>query len=487
MLKKGLTGLTGILLSAIAISTPNQSIAEHIDLRDAQSNKPTYTKTERVKMRDEFGPRKSVKLETKVKVEEGGNRLVLTVSTENYDKKNWGGKERLLPKNERYTPIEDGHCEVFVLYPPEVKISKIKQYAWLSTGGRKWVEVKPLEESPNAQRAMKFGEAVKEKILDLGDVQIPGTDIELEVASRLLDKFVARSEKKSDEEIKERFERIARDYSFMPIPLFPPNKTFGYQVTARMIFISLDTSNTTNEVPIYLWSKFALGEPGNSSSGERANQEGSSDPTLWEFTLGNSKIPESRELEIRKQLQGTWGFDSGPSKYDKGICIGFDEKYCYDQEDGRKTPYSIGIKGGSLGLRLEGEGFFILGFDGEDRLRLSESKTTKEKDALQLKRISNEIPQEEIISPEVELTRKRMQQFGIGASVYDALHGGRSAQSVQELLKPCRSLKGSPYIPPSATEDAWGTPIKYSGNAKDFGLRSAGPDKTFETEDDITR
>ena len=35
-------------------------------------------------------------------------------------------------------------------------------------------------------------------------------------------------------------------------------------------------------------------------------------------------------------------------------------------------------------------------------------------------------------------------------------------------------------------KDGWGTPFYYETDGENFGLSSAGPDKKFETSDDIT-
>ncbi|MGI6599993.1 MAG: type II secretion system protein GspG [Kiritimatiellia bacterium] len=66
----------------------------------------------------------------------------------------------------------------------------------------------------------------------------------------------------------------------------------------------------------------------------------------------------------------------------------------------------------------------------------------------------------------------------------------RFPATLDELLPATNGLGGgalSGYIRPEGLIDSWGQRFNYSVHDNEYELRSAGPDGTFQTADDIVR
>lgn len=79
----------------------------------------------------------------------------------------------------------------------------------------------------------------------------------------------------------------------------------------------------------------------------------------------------------------------------------------------------------------------------------------------------------------LQLTRANMASLAREVHLYIAMQGGypKSLKELQEFRRP-----------PLSTKDAWGTTIEYERlSGESFRLISAGPDRAFDTEDDISQ
>ncbi len=243
-----------------------------------------------VPLMDEFGEEISEKLTLTAELDEEKNILYFGNYTQDYDKEDWSGTEKeLIPINERHTNINYVYSKTFILHPPEVKISQQEQRAFLVPQYAWDLNLKPYEEHQEAQMMIEGGE----KIIDwaLGKIPIP-------FFKEFIEEGFENATEKEEEYYEEMFNRLKEGYTITIIPSQIPNKILGYTETAREYKIYFDMSEVEGEVPIYLWTKIALGDPSISTDNEFPNKYGELENIVIGFSLKRGEgIREEGEEE----------------------------------------------------------------------------------------------------------------------------------------------------------------------------------------------
>jgi hypothetical protein len=241
-----------------------------------------------INLRNEFEKSISEKLRIKAELDKEKNILYFGCYTQDYNKENWTGtKKEPLPLNKRHTNINNTYSRTFILHPENIEISTeqkvflIPQYKWDNN-------LKTYEEHKEAQMVIKGGN----KILNWGISKIP-----IPFSKEMFEEFIGYSDKKKREHYRELFEKINKNYVVTTIPPNIPNKIIGHTQTAREYKIQFDMNNTNGEVPMYLWTKIALGDPSKASHGSFPNKYGELEGILIEFNL-KRRIEESKRKNI---------------------------------------------------------------------------------------------------------------------------------------------------------------------------------------------
>ena len=95
---------------------------------------------------------------------------------------------------------------------------------------------------------------------------------------------------------------------------------------------------------------------------------------------------------------------------------------------------------------------------------------------------SLELVREVVRREKVRRTRLQLQELTTALSSYLTANGSYvEAQTVQGLLDGLTAA----HLRVPQWFDQWGTPLLYQGGKQEFRLRSAGPDRQFETSDDL--
>lgn len=84
-------------------------------------------------------------------------------------------------------------------------------------------------------------------------------------------------------------------------------------------------------------------------------------------------------------------------------------------------------------------------------------------------------------------TRANIQAIKTGIKTFE-LDVGRRPTTLQELVKEGDENWPGPFLDAEEIpKDGWNNDFRYSLKGKRFEIRSAGPDESFDTEDDITK
>ena len=82
-------------------------------------------------------------------------------------------------------------------------------------------------------------------------------------------------------------------------------------------------------------------------------------------------------------------------------------------------------------------------------------------------------------------TQKSIEEIQKAVEIYKMMHNGRGPDSIEFLAR-----EGSDDRPPllrsGALVDPWRTPFRFEKNGRLWAITSAGPDRKFNTNDDMT-
>ncbi len=222
--------------------------------------------------------------EVEIRSREYIDGLFFSFLTENYEIQYLSEEEQEIPLPARYTNIHHGFTRVFVLHPPEVKISNIEQRAYI-VPQHEMEGLKPLEESPKAQLILEAGETLLHWALVKTGIPF---------ANELFDEFVEYSMEKEEKHYEEIFKKINEEYTVTRIPSFPIDRFTAPIETAREYDIFFDMSDAPKgEVPMSVWIKLALGDPSMAAHGSFPNRYGELENIIINFSLmGEKEIAE---------------------------------------------------------------------------------------------------------------------------------------------------------------------------------------------------
>ncbi len=265
-----------------------------------------FNQTYPIQMTYDYGDKITENLKIKASLDEETNTFYLGIYTQDYNRKNWAGDEKIsITIPQRHTSINQSNSRIFILHP--VKISELEQKAYI-VPQYKWVsELEPYETRETSQLMVETLEKTRSKIFS----KIP-------FLNKLYDKFVKHTEEKESEYYNKIFDKINPDYTRSKISPYIPKNPIGYTETAREYTIKFDIGDTQDEIPMFVWLKIALGDPSQSSYGSFPNRYGELENILIKFNLNENNVKreelysyffhesELRYLNIaKKNIEGT--------------------------------------------------------------------------------------------------------------------------------------------------------------------------------------
>ncbi len=245
-----------------------------------------------VPLRSEFKKKFLENLKLTVEIDKEKDILYFGNYTQNYNRKDWG-KENI-PVHKKHTSINHVYSKTFILHPPEVKISKQEQKAYLVPAYGWDDNLKPYEKHKEAQMVIEGGEEIMD--WTLSKIPIP-------FFKEFIEQGLKNATKKEKRHYQELFRKIKQGYTATIIPSQIPNKIIGYTETARESKISLETNNLKENAEIYLWAKIALGNPSKAPHGSLPNKYGELENIVVEFRLHSDKtkkIIKQTKSELEK-------------------------------------------------------------------------------------------------------------------------------------------------------------------------------------------
>ncbi len=257
--------------------------------QNSASSKRLINKLYETPLTDQFGNKIFEEVKINAELDEKNNTLYLGNYTQNWNNQRWK-KEAVAQK--RFTKLNE-RTKTFILHPKKVKITNIDEQAYLVPQHGWDTNLKPYEEHKEAQQMIEGGE----KIVDWAVSTIP-----IPYFKKLFTDFIKNATEKEKTYYEELFTKIKQGYAATIIPSYIPNKIIGSTKTAMEYKITFDTQNLNKDVPIFLWEKIVLGEPGYAPSGSFPNRYGELEDVLIKFELKKNKIDSPKqEKEISKK------------------------------------------------------------------------------------------------------------------------------------------------------------------------------------------
>ncbi len=238
-------------------------------------NNPRISKT--IQLKEQTGKTIEEKLNYNWKVSKN-NEVNFGVYTQNYNNQEWGAKEI---QYKQFTNINDTYSKLYVIHPQEIQIKNKAQRAYL-VPKHKWVEMTPYKKNKSAKLIIKGGKlAVKEV----------GNLIPLPFKKQFQKKFMEYSEKKYQQKLNNKLEAIAKNCTLTEIKNMT-TKGLGQTKTAQEWTIEFE-NDSEQKAPIYLWSRIALGNPSQATSGEALNRFGGQEEVV-QILLNPGKTLEEK-------------------------------------------------------------------------------------------------------------------------------------------------------------------------------------------------